>query len=375
MITNGAALHEGVDFNEWARQQDTDAEPFNYVLARDITLTPKPWLISGLVGAGEVSAWYGPPDAGKSTVVLDAACHVAAGLDWCGRRVQQGPVLYIAVERGAVTLRRVLAWRSHHRQADIPLAVVAEMIDLRTDRLDADRIIATAGTLTQACRQPVAWIITDTLNRSLAGGDENSSKDMGALLTSVQRIHHATGAHISLVHHVPVDRTDRMRGHGSVLGNVDLTVRITKTDKTVLLEADKGNDLVDKPRHAFRFQSIELTRDPDTGEVTTAPVMVPCDTPPAPATKQRSLPKAAQIALRALHEAIAGMGTIPPAANHIPRNTRVATFDQWRTYAFRAGISTSDEIRVQGQAFRRATEHLIATGHVGAWDGHAWPAR
>src|SRR5262245_1359691 len=85
------------------------AEPFDYVLARDISLVPKAWLIEGFVGMGESSAWYGPPDGGKSTVALDAACHVAAGLDWCGRRVQQGIVLYVAIERAAVSRRRVLA--------------------------------------------------------------------------------------------------------------------------------------------------------------------------------------------------------------------------------------------------------------------------
>ena len=92
-----------------------------------------------------------------------------------------------------------------------------------TGQVDADRIIATAKALARATGLPVVWIIIDTLNRALAGGDENSSKDMGAVISAVDRIQRATGAHCSLIHHVPVDRTDRMRGHGSVLGAVDLT--------------------------------------------------------------------------------------------------------------------------------------------------------
>src|SRR5262249_4636207 len=153
----------------------------------------------------------------------------------------------------------------------------------------------------------VVWIIIDTLNRALAGGDENSSKDMGALIASVDRIQRATGAHATLIHHVPVDRTDRMRGHSSVLGAVDLTVRITKNDKIVTVEADKGNDLVEKPQFAFRFQSVELFRDPETGDLTTAPVMVsadPADMPEPKANGKKRISPAAKMVLRALGEAV-----------------------------------------------------------------------
>jgi len=356
------------------RPADDVAEPFPYKLPRDITLAPKAFLIGDFVGAAETSAWYGPPDGGKSTVALDAGCHVAAGLDYCGRPVMQGGVLYLAVERGAVVKRRVLAWCKHHGQMDIPLAVVAEMIDLRTGQADADRIIATAKAFAQAGGLPVVWIIIDTLNRSLAGGDENSSRDMGAVITAVDRIQRATGAHCSLIHHVPVDRTDRMRGHGSVLGAVDLTVRISKDDKIVTVEADKANDLVEKPRFAFQFKSVELVCDGLA--VTTAPVLVACDAPAtAQATKRKRLPKGAQIALRALSEAVEEAGSIPPASNHIPAKTTTVSIDQWRTYAYRRGISTSDEPRARQQAFKRATEYLIGEKHVGAWDNQAWSTK
>src|SRR5262245_53981665 len=284
---------EGQSWSSAARDYHANREaaqgqvlPFRFVLPRDITLQPKAFLIDGFVGTAETSAWYGPPDGGKSTVVLDAGCHVAAGLDYCGRQVTRGCVLYIAVERGAVVQRRVLAWCRHHAQMEMPLAVVAEMIDLRTGQVDADRIIATAKAFQAfAGGLPVVWIIIDTLNRSLAGGDENSSRDMGAVITAVDRIQRATGAHCSLIHHVPVDRTDRMRGHGSVLGAVDLTVRITKDDKIVTVEADKANDLVEKPCLTFRFESVELARDGLA--ITSAPVWSPVKRRPERRERQR----------------------------------------------------------------------------------------
>jgi hypothetical protein len=251
--------------------------------------------------------------------------------------------------------------------------VVDHAIDLRTGKIDADRIIATAQELGSRCGQPVVWIAFDTLNRILSGGDENSSKDMGAVMASIDRIHRETSAHVSVIHHVPVDRTDRMRGHSLTLGAVDQSNRITKDD-LVRVEVDKANDLVDKPVFAFEITSVTLDVDQETGTATTAPVLVAV---PAAAAKPKGrgtrMPKAMQTAMRALHKAVGEIGEVPPASNNIPTGIRVASFDQWRKYAYSAGISTGGE-RARQKAFERASEWLIGEGGlVGAWNEQAWP--
>jgi len=152
----------------------------------------------------------------------------------------------------------------------------------------------------------------------------------------------------------------------------ELEMLCTKEGKTVTVEADKANDLVEKPRLAFQFEPVELARDGLT--VATAPVLVPCDTRlTAGAAKRKAMPKGARIALRALVEAVAEAGTAPPASNHIPAGTKTVTVERWRTYTYRRGISTSEEPRARQQAFKRATEHLISERHVGIWDDQAWP--
>jgi hypothetical protein len=83
------------------------------------------------------------------------------------------------------------------------------------------------------------------------------------------------------------------------------------------------------------------------------------------------VPKAAQIALRALGEAVEECGEVPPASNHIPAKVRTVNLDQWRQYAYRRGISAGEE-RAKQQAFKRASDQLIASQHVGYWDGQVW---
>ena len=53
------------------------------------------------------------------------------------------------------------------------------------------------------------------------------------------------------------------------------------------------------------------------------------------------LPNGAKVAINALQEAIGDLGVIPPASNHIPPATKAVTTDQWRTYAYKRGTSTS----------------------------------
>jgi AAA domain len=249
-------------------------KPYKMVLARDVTIegTAKSFLIDGFLGRDETSIWYGPPECGKSTAKIDAACHVATGRPWCGRAVMRGPVLYVAAERGQTVKRRILAWRLEHGINDFPLAVIDDTVDLRTGRVDADRIIAAAKALGTLSGQSVVWIIFDTLSRVLAGGDENSSRDMGLLVLSIDRIYRETGAHCSLVHHVPLGNDGRMRGHGAAPGAADTTVRIEKQNGVVTVAIDKGSDLPEdeKPRLAFRFKSITLIEEPHR----TASVMV-----------------------------------------------------------------------------------------------------
>jgi AAA domain len=262
-------------------------KPYKLVLAGDITVanTAKTFLIDGFLGSGEVSIWFGPPECGKSTALIDAACHVAAGMSWCGRDVSPGPVLYVAAERGQVVQRRILAWRLEHRIDDFPLAVIDDAVDLRTGKVDTDRIIEAANKLKAMCGKPVVWIVFDTLSRVLAGGDENSSKDMGMLVLSVDHIKRSTEAHCSLVHHVPHGSSARMRGHGAVSGAADLTVMFEKQNGIVNLMVDKASDLAEdeKPKHCFRFKSITLTEEPPRR---TASVMIPVvDQAPAPTMK------------------------------------------------------------------------------------------
>jgi hypothetical protein len=122
---------------------------------------------------------------------------------------------------------------------------------------------------------------------------------------------------------------------------------------------------------ASRLELVEIATDPK-GRPITSGVLVPTEAKAAPEQKTtRRQTNAAVIAERAMREAVANLGTIPPASNYIPPHTKAVTEARFRQYAYERGISTGCD-RAKERAFARGVERLIADRIVGVWQGLYW---
>jgi hypothetical protein len=155
---------------------------------------------------------------------------------------------------------------------------------LRRDRQTVARIVNTVRAIEAATKQKAVLIIVDTVSRALAGGDENSSKDMGELITTIGGIQQNTSAAALLLHHVPHEG-DRMRGHGNLLGAVDTTVHVVKGIVFRTATVIKANDSNEGEQVGFTLESIEL---PGGAQ---APVVVPVE---VGSTRAQGAPQAAR---------------------------------------------------------------------------------
>jgi hypothetical protein len=348
----------------------------SFTLFRDIEDAPrKTWLVRDLFGDGELSFVYGAPGSGKSVVVADIAAHVAAGLPWCGKRVTKGAVLYIAAERGALVKRRLAAWRKTHELRDIPLAVVADHFDLWSDRRHTLEIAELARRLADATGEPVRWIIIDTVAQCLPGGDENSGKDMGALVANLAFLQRETGAHVTGVHHVPHGDQARMRGHGVLLGAADSTFSVEKDEdgRLHVFTSRKANDGPEGEKIAFQLESVELSTDAETGDVTTAPVVVPADkSGQRPDKKSVRLSDPEENARRALIDAVETHGQAPPVHFNLPASIRVVRAETWRTLCEQRKMTESDKPDTLRRIFSRVTQGLQRKGVISVREGWAW---
>jgi len=359
---------------EAERAQRRRARLLPYTMFDEIEPNPiKSWLVHGLFGKGELSAVYGAPGSGKSVLCGDLAFHVAAGLPWFGRRVLQSPVLYVAAERPGLVKRRFAALRGEHGLTAVPLALVPATIDLR-HREAKDSLIATAEDVQMAVGAPLGLIIIDTLNQAMMGGDENSASDMGLFLSNVQRLQRETAAHVLLIHHSPIESPNRLRGHSSLLAALDTSVLVRKTGAARTADVVKANDGAEDESVSFDMRGVSVGVDSD-GSETWAPIVIPAERDSVTErdkSQMSRLPASVENARRALVNAIADHGRKAPDRKEFPTGVQAITIEQWRDFAYRSGITNSDDPAAKRQAFKRVNEQLKARGLMGEWEGLVW---
>ena len=275
-----------------------------FVLFGDLSAASnKQWLVRDLLGDGDASAVYGKPGDGKSVLVEDMALHIAAGRDWHGKQVHQGGVLYIALERKKLVERRAIAFRETYDVSNLPLAIMGGVHDFRDPRT-ATRIVEIAKQVEEATETPVRLICIDTLSRALCGGDENASKDMGAIVNATALLQQGTGAHVCWLHHMPAE-AERMRGHGSLLGAMDTTILVAKSGNLRTATVVKANDSEEGVQIAFSLESVTVGTDAD-GNPTTAPIVIPAEAQDQTISNGPKLTKNQQTMFSLLHAA--GLG-------------------------------------------------------------------
>jgi AAA domain len=325
------------------------------------------------LGEDDIASTFGAPSSGKSVIVGDRNAHIAAGLNWFEHRVMKCAVLHVAAERARVVKRRYAAFRKYHDIQDLPLAVVSGSVDLRTSPNDAKLIAEYCKRLEDAKGVCVGLVSIETVNRVLAGGDENSPKDMGSLVDKLCFLQEITGACIDIVHHIPADGTQRLRGHGALLGRLDMTARVEKRGKVRTYTVDKANDGIEGASVAFDLKSVDLHFDPETGVTTTAPVVIPATAPPRAEGGISRPPSATQtLAHEALVSLAAEKGEPLSPALGLPASIRAIAIAFFKSEMLARGIVDRDGKNPHAR-FNEITKGLKVRKLAAERDGRIWP--
>ena len=201
-------------------------------------MPPVEFLVDGLITDTGFTMMYGAPGTGKSFIAIDIALSVAHGQAWQGQGVKQGPVLYIAGEGIGGFSKRWRAWERHHGKVDEPdLYLLPTAVNFREPE-DIARLVATIGDIDQ----PFSLVIVDTVARAIAGAEENSSTDMGLFVAACDEIKALTGGALLAVHHAGKDANRGARGSTALLGAVDTSLMVGKSEDIVVLRTEKQKD-------------------------------------------------------------------------------------------------------------------------------------
>jgi hypothetical protein len=225
------------------------------------------WLIKNVLPAEGLGVIFGRPGSGKTFSVMDIAMHVAGGIKWRGKKVTPADVSYVSPEAGRLGVNRVIGWSRHHGIAwPQGFRLSPASINLCSDATDAEALVADIKANQPSCR----LVVIDTLNRAMAGGDENSGEDMGRFVALCDHIAKELRAFVLVVHHSGKDAAKGSRGHSSLLGAVSLELEVTKEQgQAGTIKVTKMRDGEDGAEYGFDIDSVPLGQDEDGEEVTT----------------------------------------------------------------------------------------------------------
>lgn len=281
VVTMPPGWPQNSDVNDLAQREGNDAlaallesakepprpEPRYKLLGADDlrNLPALAWRVRGVLPAVGLAGLYGPSASGKSFLALDMAAAIAEGRRWFDCRVEAAPVVYAALEGEGGFKLRVAAWEAHTgRVLPAGLSMVLQSFKL-TEPQDVKDLAAVvpAG----------AVVFLDTLNRAAPTADENSSKDMGEILSAAKRLQSLINGLVVLVHHTGKDATKGLRGHSSLFAALDAAVEVSRDGDRREWKVAKSKDGQDGDAQPFTLQ-IETLGTDDHGDSITSCVVV-----------------------------------------------------------------------------------------------------
>ena len=199
------------------------------------------WLVDELFASAAVGLLGGPPKAFKTWVAAELALAVAAGTPAFGRFAVPvpGPVLFFGAEDSPPDLRsrfdHIARWRGVDL-AKVPLFLL-DIAQLRLD--DAGHLDRLHHTV--ALHAP-RLLVLDPFVRLVTGLDENSARDVSAVLGALRTLQRERDVTILLVHHMrkspAAHPAQQLRGSGDFSAWLDSGLYLTRDgdDRVLVVE-------------------------------------------------------------------------------------------------------------------------------------------
>jgi AAA domain len=251
----------GIDVEADNYDDDTDSTPTEtpddrltnnaYTSSQVCDLPPPTFLVDGLLSMPGESVIYSPPKRGKTFLGIDLGLSVGSGRPFMGRTVTPGPVAFIAAEGVGGLGARVQAWHDWHERSEYveDMTFIAVTVNL----MDPKAVLELCAFLKA---RGVVLTILDTLHRCAPGADENSAKDMGRIIESLDQLRNATGGHVCVIHHAGKDVTKGMRGSSALLGAVDTVIELSGDTGTLRVAVTAQKETEPAPPWWCRLKTV-----------------------------------------------------------------------------------------------------------------------
>lgn len=237
--------------------------PTSWRLIDDVEVMDLPdpeYLIDGILARRSLTCVYGPPGAGKTTILAEMAVAIATKGSFFGHEVRhRGAVVYAGSDDPFGWKPRLMAKK---RAAGLAFdrALGIYLFPEPLNILDGTQVEAFIAFLASVdWPMPVEAVMVDTYAASTPGANENSSEDTTRAMVNAQRLRDGIGAAVILAHHTNAGGS-RERGHSAMRGAADTMICLTTSDDIVKLECNKQRNGA-----PFTPLTLKLTELPEGG--------------------------------------------------------------------------------------------------------------
>lgn len=227
-----------------------------------LALPPTEWEIPGWLARNALTALAAKPKAGKSFVALHLAVQAAKGGSFADYHFEKPlRVIYCAFEKYPDTRDRIEAIEVRTGES-MPSNLLIYAPKRAPQLVNPEQVNALEEYFRQ--EQP-QLVIIDTLARCIAGIEENSAKEIGSVIETLDKLRVAAGGcALVIVHHEGKDSDKGMRGSSALLGAVDQVIKVSGTPGIGLEVRVTFSNAAEPPMPTF-YKVTSQSLDPSPG--------------------------------------------------------------------------------------------------------------
>lgn len=248
-------------------------------------------LVKNLIDENSMSVLYGQSNTGKSFMALDLALHLAMGKNWGEYKIpKKKAIIYVFAEAGGSAGKRILAAKKrldiiNASTKEVPFFYITMGVNFlekpTKERDDVSDITKMTKQIKAETGYDVGMVVVDTLATTFAGGNENSSEDMGAFITNIKQIQELAKTAVLIVHHSGKDQAAGARGHSSLRAATDTEFEVkselqgTRYHREMIVKKQRDGETGTKIK--FGLNVVELGVDSEGDPITSCSVVLEGD--------------------------------------------------------------------------------------------------
>jgi len=216
-------------------------------------------LIQDMVVRKSQSMLYGDSNSGKTFYALSMAHAICEGVEFMGKKVEKGVVIYLATESPSSVISRVQAIKDFHKCKMENLFIVQVPVNFFTSDKHATEVIELTKQIELDTGEKVNLIIGDTLARMTAGANENSGEDMVPILQRLDAVVYEADTAFLTIHHSGKDASRGARGSSTIRAHIDTEIMVVEENGERTATITKQRELPSKGVEIpFKLEIVEM---------------------------------------------------------------------------------------------------------------------